>query len=203
MVAMLLGQGLGPRSICEALQKANIKGTSLKTIRGDIRWLDEQYKKQYVKDIAIAKHRVLSALDLHRSRAWDAFARSQRDEVVITEKHYKGQDGEDIIEHIERRRAQAGDARFLGEVRQNLSQVADLLGLSELRLSGELTLTGDKQYGGPEAMRALERMLEAGMGGQPMQTIDGEIIESHVAELMSSEEAEGNGKPKKEELSDE
>jgi hypothetical protein len=190
MVQMLLLQGMSQRAICEALKRSGVKHASLATIRGDTQWLEEQWRKNFVEDRAAAKRQQLAAYRFLMTKAWDAFSRSQKDDVTVTEKTFQAEDGSKIVERTERTRGQAGSPHLLGEIRAILGQIDDLYGLSEVKVTGEIDVTG-KAFGADVA-RALEQMAEQ-LAEQPtVPVVDGQVIESHV---LSHGEGNGDGKP--------
>ena len=126
------------------------------------------------------------------TKAWDAFARSQKDDVTITKKVSKDKDGNDVVETTTRTRGQAGDARYLSEVREILRQIDLLFGLPEVRISDE---SGNKLFSSDVA-RAFEQMMEQLGDQQTVPVVDAQVIESHVLEHSGGlHEGNGNGKP--------
>lgn len=193
MVLMLSQQGLTSSQISESLAAGNFSSHSLSIVKQDLREIDELHKEEFPDDIAKVKRKNLSGLQRLLYLALDGFRRSQQDELVVTHKYYRDEDGNEQVERTERRRGQAGDPRFIGEARQVYHEVASLYGLTELKISGELNVT-DKDYDS-QAAQLFEQIIEDVMRAPP--TVTGEVIESHVDDWEQKVRGRnGNGKAK-------
>lgn len=99
------------------------------TISNELKHLHAEWLESAATDIETRKSQELSKLDHLERTYWEGWIRSCEDEVVTTEKTTDTGDGEPLVQTTVRRKAQAGDTRFLDGAKDCLKQRCKILGV--------------------------------------------------------------------------
>lgn len=123
-IAILNHKGKNQGEIAEILSNKRSYTLSQQQISYDMKALKELWKRETVFDVDTEKGRLKSHIELLIKEAHIAWARSREDVVTVSE----GFNGQGAFKSTTRK-GQAGDPRFIAEIRALLKEYRDLFGI--------------------------------------------------------------------------